>query len=81
MIALILHFKAVLCGYLFVLRTDHAVLQYVYRGTSVKVTRWRLLLQELDCIVRHLIELADFLSRTPSPSRKELTAPLEPISM
>lgn len=57
-------------GIHFVLRTDHKNLTYINAGSSDKVRRWKLGIQEFDFMVEHIPGednlIADALSRQPS---------------
>lgn len=66
---IILFFRAVLWGHPFLLETDHRNLLYIHGGTSPKVTRWAMVLQNFAHTVRHVpgstFSVPDALSRAP----------------
>jgi hypothetical protein len=61
--------RCVLWGHPFILETDHRNLLFIHGGTSAKVTRWSLSLQNFDYILRHVAGVenvvTDTLSRAP----------------
>jgi hypothetical protein len=61
--------RNILFGHPFILETDHRNLLFIHGGTSAKVTRWSLVLQNFDYVLTHVPGefnvLADALSRTP----------------
>jgi len=68
------HWRDILYGHHFVLETDHRNLTYIHGGSSPKLTRWLLVLQEFSYGIVHvagdLNVLPDLTSRFPvsSPS-------------
>jgi hypothetical protein len=66
---IVMYFRGVLWGQPFVLETDHRNLTYVHGGTSPKVMRWALALQNFAFALVHVpgVEqvVADALSRAP----------------
>ena len=66
---IVMHFRAVLWGQPFVLETDHRNLTYIHGGTSPKVMRWAMALQNFSFSLVHVPGaeqlVADALSRAP----------------
>ena len=65
----VMFFRSVLWGHPFLLETDHRNLTYIHGGTSPKVVRWSLVLQEFCYAIKHKPGednvVADVLSRYP----------------
>ena len=65
----VMYFRALLWGHPFVLETDHRNLTYIHGGTSPKVMRWSMALQNFWFTLVHvagvLNVVADALSRAP----------------
>jgi len=66
---LIMYFRALLWGHPFVIETDHRNLTYIHGGTSPKVMRWAIALQNFVYTLVHVPGVdnvvADTLSRAP----------------
>jgi hypothetical protein len=76
--------RHLLLGRKFLLRTDHANLVFIDSGTSDKVRRWKLDLQEYDFDVEHVQDniIADPLSRLCASRIDELEAEIgKPASL
>ena len=71
------HFKQFLVGSKFILRTDHAALQWLFnfKNPEGQIARWLLILSELDFVTRHrkgvLHRDGDALSRYPHPEETD----------
>ena len=71
------HFKQFLVGSRFILRTDHAALQWIFncKNPQGQVARWLLMLSELDFVTKHrkgvLHTDGDALSRYPHPEESD----------
>jgi hypothetical protein len=65
----VMYFRALLWGHLFVLETDHRNLTYIHGSTSPKVMRWAMAMQNFWYTLVHvagsLNVVADALSRAP----------------
>ena len=70
MVFCILFFRALLIGHPFLVETDHRNLTFVHSGTSAKVSRWSLALQQFCFAISYLPGernvVADALSRAPA---------------
>lgn len=66
---MVMYYRAVLIGQPFILETDHRNLTYIHGGTSPKVVRWALALQNFRYTLVHVPgetqNVADTLSRAP----------------
>jgi hypothetical protein len=75
---LVLFFRAVLWGHMFLVETDHRNLTFIHSGTSSKLCRWSLLLQSMSFAVSYRPGeqnvVADALSRAPRGVRMGLMA-------
>ena len=73
------HFKQFLVGSRFILRTDHASLQWLFnfKNPEGQIARWLLVLSELDFVTKHrkgmLHRDGDALSRYPHPEESKCT--------
>jgi hypothetical protein len=75
LIWVVMHFRGILFGQPFILETDHRNLTYIHGGTSPKVMRWALALQNFRFNLVHVPGatqfVADALSRAPMGRRVE----------
>ena len=75
LIWVVMHFRGILFGQPFILETDHRNLTYIHGGTSPKVMRWALALQNFRFTLVHVPgvtqHVADALSRAPMGRRVE----------
>ena len=74
----VLFFRTILYGQYFLVETDHRNLTFVHAGTSAKVTRWSLALQQfsfgISFIPGEKNVIADALSRAPAGAPRNLHA-------
>ena len=66
----LLHFRNVLWGHHFMVETDHRNLTFIHAGTSAKVIRWSLAVQQFSFVISFIPGdenvVADALSRAPA---------------
>ena len=68
--ASVIHFRTVLWGHFFLIETDHRNLTFIHGGTSAKLARWSMFLQNFDYAIVYKpgqeIPVPDTLSRAPA---------------
>ena len=66
----VIHFRSLLWGHHFLIETDHRNLTYIHGGTSAKLARWSMMLQNFDYSLVYKpgpdIPVPDTLSRAPA---------------
>ena len=75
LIYLILYFRTVLWGQPFVLETDHRNLTYIHGGTSPKVMRWSMVMQNFSYALVHTEGVSMFIPDAMSRAPRALATP------